>query len=444
MADTLQVIPNMGFYKLPTQSNEFQGSGGVSPVTVAGAQYGNPQMAELQTMDTPVQGIDNTQPVQPLNAKAPNGSLLQPGWDKKIVEQAYAPATTKSISDAVMPVPAINPQQTQPATNEQPVSGQSATGKPKYQPGVDPYEYIFGTELRKPELNPEMQNRLRQRGLIDAFGRVAINLGDSMTLGMGGSPVLRPEQDTGRYMDEYYRNLEDYDKRLSDWDYKNYLNRLNASLRLNAEENDKAIAEGRIKQAEQEDLRIKAEKENDRKFRETENQKNRDAKAAEEEKNRAAKAKQEALNRAAKQKEKEPKEKEKISYNTPAGRVKVEIPTEDQASMIDHAKRNSEFLRNNKHLFDVITESDNGTPFAISDYQYERKSGISDRDILQAYLEYNSKNIPVPQREMSGNNPNYIPTFTDKKDLPSSGNLYTPVTSTSAPSSKKIMWPGAK
>ena len=106
--------------------------------------------------------------------------------------------------------------------------------KPKFQFTNDNVLEALMAErpINKPVLDEKNQARIMNRGKLDALGRVAINIGDSLTLGMGGSPVKRDKSETDQYFDKYYQNVADHQKKLEDWEYKDYLRRLQTGQML--------------------------------------------------------------------------------------------------------------------------------------------------------------------------------------------------------------------
>lgn len=106
--------------------------------------------------------------------------------------------------------------------------------KPKFQFTNDNLLEALMAEkpVNKPVLDENNQKRIMNRGKLDALGRVVINIGDSLTLGMGGSPVKRDKSETDQYFDKYYQNVADHQKRTEDWEYKDYLRRLQTGQML--------------------------------------------------------------------------------------------------------------------------------------------------------------------------------------------------------------------
>jgi hypothetical protein len=106
--------------------------------------------------------------------------------------------------------------------------------QPQYQfNNDDVLEKLFAEKpMGKPVLNEADQKRLKARGWLDALGRVAINVGDSMTLGMGGSPVKRGDSTTDQWFDRYFKNQSDHQKAVEDWQKADYIRRLQAGNML--------------------------------------------------------------------------------------------------------------------------------------------------------------------------------------------------------------------
>jgi hypothetical protein len=88
----------------------------------------------------------------------------------------------------------------------------------------------------KPQINEADQKRLKARGWMDALGRVAINVGDQLTLGAGGNPVLRKPSNDDSF-DKYYKNQSDHQKAVEDWQTSDYLRRLRAGMALTDKRN---------------------------------------------------------------------------------------------------------------------------------------------------------------------------------------------------------------
>lgn len=116
----------------------------------------------------------------------------------------------------------VNPETNKPYT---PIP-QRETAHADNNTGIFYADLLTEKPQAKPELDERNQKRLKNRAMFDAFGKLLMNVGDSATLGAGGSPVLRDKPQTDKWVDEYYKNIAEHKKNLQEWEYRDYLRRL--------------------------------------------------------------------------------------------------------------------------------------------------------------------------------------------------------------------------
>jgi hypothetical protein len=182
-----------------------------------------PTVDKTQTGATPIVNqqaspvADNTPPpVVPTNQQAIKSSM---GSSSNTIT-----SSTNYANGAVNPFGVNLPQQPQYQFNNDDVLEKLFAEKPN----------------RKPVINEADQKRLKARGWLDALGRVAMNVGDQLTLSAGGIPVKREPSNTNEYIDKYYKNQTDHQKAVQDWENEDYLRRLRAgSLLTNQRDQDR-------------------------------------------------------------------------------------------------------------------------------------------------------------------------------------------------------------
>lgn len=117
------------------------------------------------------------------------------------------------------------------------ITPQSQTSSAPKQQDVDPTELynIFNEGIKKPEYDQKRQDIRKKQSAYSAFGRGLLNVGDSMSLGLGGRVPRREKQP--QYIEDYMKYRDDYSNRLQDWEYKDYVSRLNAANSISGQKN---------------------------------------------------------------------------------------------------------------------------------------------------------------------------------------------------------------
>lgn len=85
---------------------------------------------------------------------------------------------------------------------------------------------LFPTAPKRTEPDEKIAKRLKTRGMMDALGRIMLNVGDTVTLGVGGIPVNRGPSKTDSYFDRYYEEVENQRKEKNAWDMSEYMRKL--------------------------------------------------------------------------------------------------------------------------------------------------------------------------------------------------------------------------
>jgi len=186
----------------------------------------------------PTQQVTPPTPQQeptPINTVPPTTNPVTPPVNNLVNKDDIQPLpTATSFAESSNPpsqdLAPIVPTNQQAIKSNPPVD----TTQPKYQFNHDDVlEKLFAERnVGKPQINEADQKRLKARGWLDALGRVAMNIGDSFTLGAGGSPVLRGPSETGQYVDKYFKNQTDHQKAVEDWQRSDYMRRLQVGSML--------------------------------------------------------------------------------------------------------------------------------------------------------------------------------------------------------------------
>lgn len=275
--------------------------------------------------------------------------------------------------------------------------------KPNYRTdNTDILTEIFNnSSVPKPLTDEQNQKRLLNRGRLDTLGRVAMNLGDSLTLGLGGSPVLRDKSKTDEWYDRYYQSMAEDRKKLEDWNNQEYLRKLQSGMALtnqrdqdrNFQAQDYRDDTANYKWGEQQGMTKeqfewqKANADKDFDLRKTNadrdyNLRNRNQSLA----------------------EKEFKERygdEKVIYQASSGQtITRNIPKPEQKDIISRAKQDPYFAEFAKRYMSAKPVSirgineETGLSEMKTEWVDEMGRNITDQDLLQAYLRYQTEGSP--------------------------------------------------
>lgn len=97
--------------------------------------------------------------------------------------------------------------------------------KTQYKAEYDPKEpllSIFGRAEKQPtpEYDEKRQKTRKKQAVLSGLGAMLTNVGDSVTLGMGGHVVKRDKPKTDQYIDDFLSYRDDYNKRMDKFNYQ--------------------------------------------------------------------------------------------------------------------------------------------------------------------------------------------------------------------------------
>lgn len=252
--------------------------------------------------------------------------------------------------------------------------------KPKFQFTNDNVLEALMAEkpVNKPVLDENNQKRIMNRGKLDALGRVAINIGDSLTLGMGGSPVKRDKSETDQYFDKYYQNVADHQKKLEDWEYKDYLRRLQTGQMLTNQRDQDQQKEVNDYNADTRNYQWQQEQDARAKQLEDADQRAKDQLKEQIRSNKA----QESI-----QRDRIDPSVARGMYDMNGRTHEYDLKASDVPNVSAKAKSDSEFLNQHPEFFIEYRVGDTVDPITREKTPVtERKLNINDTDLAVAYL----------------------------------------------------------
>lgn len=282
---------------------------------------------------------------------------------------------------------------------------------------------IMKMQTPKPLTDEENQKRLKNRAFLNGLGRVFTNIGDSMTLGMGGTPVRRNPDNTDNYIDRYYQSVAGDRAKQEAWNTNEYLRKLKAATM--AVENNQAA--NKLLQDDYQnsmDNYLKGEGMAFDKQKFTREQTERE---------RSNRAEEGLKGRDATLREKEFKQKygdETVTYEAASGqKITRKIPFPEQRDIVSKAKQDQKFKEYAKGYFKAtpvrITDPESVTGYR-TEYVDEFGRNIKDQDLLQAYLRYQTEgspnnnwaNLQNPGVNTNEFMPNYNSGSTQQEEIP--------------------------
>lgn len=95
----------------------------------------------------------------------------------------------------------------------------------------NPYSMLLdqANKDKGPEYDQKRQDVQSNRAKFNVLGQALTHMGDAATLGMGGRAVKRDKGKQGQYIDNFLAYNDEFQKRTSDWETKNFLQKLKAT-----------------------------------------------------------------------------------------------------------------------------------------------------------------------------------------------------------------------
>ena len=271
----------------------------------------------------------------------------------------------------------------------------------------EPLTSIFG-EIKnqpRPVYDDKRQKIRKNQAVLSGLGSALTNIGDSMTLGMGGHVVQRDKPKTEEYIDDYLGYRDRYNDRIDRFNYQKMNQLLSTSFKLsdsidntrrfysdvdakdwNSKYQKSALEQRAVQNAQNNDLTGQGLELRDKQFTQSLAEDKRQAIEREKDRDEDRRLNKRELD------ERYPKEK-KVYWKDDKGHIQEDtMPIEQYDALYTEAMRDPNYQSN---MYEYVVNPDDPYGPKIR----KLKDGVSKDDIIRDYLGTKGKGVPYRNAE---------------------------------------------
>lgn len=386
----------LGLYKTKEEPQKNWWGDDELPGPRAGKEPVQTEKQEVRQIKVPEQTIDRNMPkdqahlpVDNLRDRVRDAGMFKGKTEDngiKAPEMKYNPDDYLPEKSWMKDAPFDTPDKTQSEQPQTKPQEQEATEE-KQTPEDDDYNFdkedflkVFDKPvLADPKYDEQRQKVRKNQAVLSSLGDAITSMGDGMTLGMGGHVVERNFGDNEKYINDFLNYRDDYQKRVEDWDYKNYMAQLKqAGDILDGKETAEKLRQGKKgldinQQGADNSYELGKERNKNSKYSNETSRMN------------ALTARERAkLARDVFEKENGTLDPVKVKVRTSAGIGEVEIKPNDYEVLVPEALNDKDYIENSGLFEEVPAETDE-FGFKVGESKYVPKKGVTRKDIVVDY-----------------------------------------------------------